>query len=149
MSARRNKPTAETPTDLMPQLKAAAAAFEALSPVDKALHLAEQRRSFVRGQIGRDPGPDVLATEVIALRARVAEANRVHKDCYEAYCAYDARIADLTTSLNTAEGEALLFRRRVREVTLAVNRYFDDATQSTMFPHELFDALAAEMKEGE
>lgn len=49
----------------------------ALSPVEKALHDAERRRSFVRGQLGHDPGPDVLAEEVKRLRALLAEAGRV------------------------------------------------------------------------
>jgi hypothetical protein len=46
----------------------AVARYESLSPVDKALHDSEQRRSWVRGETGRDPG-DVLADEVRRLRA--------------------------------------------------------------------------------
>jgi hypothetical protein len=45
----------------------AVARYESLSPVDKALHDSEQRRSWVRGETGRDPG-DVLADEVRRLR---------------------------------------------------------------------------------
>lgn len=55
--------------ELNEKLSAAVKAYEALSPVDRALHDADQRRSFVRGQSGRDPGPDVLAEEVRRLRA--------------------------------------------------------------------------------
>lgn len=43
-------------------------AFKALSPVDQALHIEDQRRSFIRGQTGRDPGPSPLAEEVRRLR---------------------------------------------------------------------------------
>lgn len=63
--------TAEAP-DIGPLLHAALARYNALSPVDKALHDSDQRRSFVHGQIGRDPGPDVLAEEVRRLRAEIA-----------------------------------------------------------------------------
>ncbi len=46
--------------------------FDALSPVDQALHRDEQRRSWARGMCGRDPGPSVLAEEVRRLRAENA-----------------------------------------------------------------------------
>lgn len=49
-------------------IKAACEAYEKLSPVDKALHDSDQRRSYVEGETGRDPG-DVLADEVRRLRA--------------------------------------------------------------------------------
>lgn len=67
------------PMDFLPEegtlkaaLQRAVAVYDALSPVDKALHDAEQRRSFVRGQTGREPAPDVLADEVRRLRAAYA-----------------------------------------------------------------------------
>jgi hypothetical protein len=53
--------------DLSEQVRRAVARYEALSPVDKALHDSDQRRSWVRGETGRDPG-DVLADEVKRLR---------------------------------------------------------------------------------
>lgn len=46
--------------------------YEALSPVDKAIHDAAQKRSFIRAQTGLDPGPDVLAEEVQRLRVLLA-----------------------------------------------------------------------------
>jgi hypothetical protein len=58
--------------DLGPLITRALAAVEAMSPVDRALHDADQRRSFVRG-MGKDPGPDVLAEEVRRLRALVVQ----------------------------------------------------------------------------
>ncbi len=54
-------------------IKKARASYDAMAPVERALHDADQRRSFVRGQSGRDPGPDVLAEEVRRLRGAVAE----------------------------------------------------------------------------
>lgn len=71
--------------DIGPLMKKAVAAFEAMSPVDKALHLADQRRSFVRGQIGRDPGPSVLAEEVRRLRAENAELRQKCADALEPF----------------------------------------------------------------
>ena len=59
-------------SDLMAKARAAVSAYDALSPVEKAIHDAEQRRSFVRGQTGRDPGPDVLSVEIDRLRAENA-----------------------------------------------------------------------------
>lgn len=67
--------------DFEQRLVDAVQAYAALGPVDKALHDAEQRRSFVRGQIGRDPGPDVLAAEVVRLLALLAEAVVVLERC--------------------------------------------------------------------
>jgi hypothetical protein len=58
---------------LADRLKDAVDAYNSLSPVDRALHDADQRRSFVRGQCGRDPGPDVLADEVRRLRAQMQQ----------------------------------------------------------------------------
>lgn len=46
-------------------------AYEALAPVDKALADSDQRRSYVEGLGGRDPG-DVLADEVRRLRSELA-----------------------------------------------------------------------------
>ncbi|MBS7812300.1 hypothetical protein [Roseococcus pinisoli] len=45
--------------------------FDGLSPVDQALHRAEQRRSMIRGLAGQDPGPGILVEEVKRLRALV------------------------------------------------------------------------------
>ena len=45
------------------------------APVDRALMIADQRRSFVRGETGRDPG-DILADEVRRLRALLAGGER-------------------------------------------------------------------------
>lgn len=64
---------------LTERLKNRVAAYKAMSQLDKALHDAEQRRSFVRGQSGRDPGPDVLAEEVRALRTRLSSAEAALK----------------------------------------------------------------------
>lgn len=49
-------------------------AVKAMSPVDRELMHDEQRRSFVRGETGRDPGPGVLAEEVRRLRAALLKA---------------------------------------------------------------------------
>lgn len=57
--------------DLAELLKRSLASFEALSPVDKAFHRAEQRRSMIRGIAGQDPGPNVLVEEIKRLRALV------------------------------------------------------------------------------
>lgn len=65
--------------DIDELLKAAVAQYAAMSPVDKALHDDEQRRSFVRGQGGTDPGPGVLAEEVRRLRARLTAAEGVDR----------------------------------------------------------------------
>ena len=74
--ARLFPPSSASP-DITAKLAEAVAAFEALPAVDRALHLADQRRSFVRGQCGRDPGPDVLAAEVRRLRALLEEAKAI------------------------------------------------------------------------
>lgn len=52
-------------------LRRAREAFDAMSPVDRAIHEAAQKRSFVRSMTGQDPGPDILAEEVKRLRVRV------------------------------------------------------------------------------
>lgn len=62
-------PDAEKLADAMTRARAA---YDALSPMDKALADADQKRSFIRGQGGRDPGPDVLAEEVRRLRVELA-----------------------------------------------------------------------------
>lgn len=69
---------AETRTGgLEERLLEAVRAYEAMSPIDRALHDADQRRSFVRGQCGRDPGPNVLAEEVRRLRTLLDRAAEV------------------------------------------------------------------------
>ncbi len=60
--------------DLEARIRQSAADYAALSPLDRAIHDAAQRRSFVRGQMGHDPGPDVLVEEIAALRASLAAA---------------------------------------------------------------------------
>lgn len=62
--------TSETMADLVAK---AQARFEALSPVDQALHISDQRRSFLRGMGADTPPPDVLADEVRRLRAANAQ----------------------------------------------------------------------------
>jgi hypothetical protein len=47
----------------------AIADYNALPAVDRALLDDEQRRSHIRGLLGEDPGPSVLAEEVRRLRA--------------------------------------------------------------------------------
>ena len=49
-------------------VKRARKAYEAMDPVSRALADSDQRRSWVRGETGRDPG-DVLADEVRRLLA--------------------------------------------------------------------------------
>lgn len=61
--------------DLVKQVTEARRRYDALSPVNKALADSEQRRAYVKGQAGRDPG-DVLAAEVVRLRADVAKWQR-------------------------------------------------------------------------
>jgi hypothetical protein len=64
--------TQETTDDEFRALAAQGVArFAALSPVDQALELAEQRRSLVRGLSGKEAPRDVLADEVARLRAEV------------------------------------------------------------------------------
>ena len=58
-------------------IREAVSAYKAMSPVEKALHDAAQRRSFVRGQMGSEPPRDVLADEVVRLRALLAECAAV------------------------------------------------------------------------
>lgn len=60
-----------TPNDqaLREKVEAARKWYESLSPVDRALHDDDQRRSWVRGESGTDPGEHVLAAEVRRLRA--------------------------------------------------------------------------------
>lgn len=62
-------PNPERDARLAALVQRARAAYDAMSPVDRAMHDAEQRRSFIRGQCGRDPGPDVLVEEIKRLRA--------------------------------------------------------------------------------
>lgn len=62
--------------DLTERLHAVVEAYKAMPPVEQALHDAAQRRSFVRGQCGADPGPDVLAEEVLRLRALLADQGK-------------------------------------------------------------------------
>jgi hypothetical protein len=54
----------------------ARAAYEAMSPVDKALADSDQRRSWVRGEVGHAPA-DVLADEVRHLRSQLEAARKV------------------------------------------------------------------------
>ena len=49
---------------LQTRLEAAVEYYNAMPLVERALHDDDQRRSFVRGQSGRDLGPSVLADEV-------------------------------------------------------------------------------------
>jgi hypothetical protein len=63
----------KTTSDLSALMARALAAVAAMSPVDRALLDSDQRLSFIRGMIGRDPGPDVLAEEVRRLRALVVQ----------------------------------------------------------------------------
>lgn len=59
-------------SDLYAIVAANKAALAAMSPVDRALHDSDQRRSWVRGMTGREPPRDVLADEVRRLRAEHA-----------------------------------------------------------------------------
>jgi hypothetical protein len=60
--------------DLAAAVKAAMDRYEALEPIDRALAEDDQRRSFVRGQCGRDPGASPLADAVRQLRAALTAA---------------------------------------------------------------------------
>lgn len=53
-------------------IAASKAALDAMSPVARALHDSDQRRSWVRGMTGREPPRDVLADEVRRLREELA-----------------------------------------------------------------------------
>ena len=55
-------------------LEQALAAYAAMSPVERAIHDDAQRRSFLRGQTGRDPGENPLVTEIMQLRTELAAA---------------------------------------------------------------------------
>ena len=55
-------------TNLGALMQRAADYLKSLSPVDRALMDDQQRRSWVIGETGRDPGPNVLASEVLRLR---------------------------------------------------------------------------------
>lgn len=59
-------------SDLDAAIAANKAALAAMSPVDRALHDSEQRRSWVRGMTCREPPRDVLADEVRRLREELA-----------------------------------------------------------------------------
>lgn len=63
------------------------------------MHDAEQRRSFIRGQTGRDPGPDPLVEEINDLKAWQASNA-------DTMAAQAKDIADLTSKLKLAEGPA-------------------------------------------
>lgn len=54
--------------DLSEKIKATVEHYESLSAVDKALADEQQKRSWVIGETGRDPGFSVLALEVLRLR---------------------------------------------------------------------------------
>ena len=60
-------------SDLSEAIQKAAAHHESLSAVDKALADEQQRRSWVIGETGRDPGFSTLALEVLRLRRELAE----------------------------------------------------------------------------
>lgn len=55
-------------SNLSELLKQAVARVDAMSPVELALMEAQQKRSWVIGETGRDPGLGVLAEEVLRLR---------------------------------------------------------------------------------
>lgn len=55
-------------TNLSDLLKRAAEYVKGLSPVEHALMIAQQKRSWVIGETGRDPGLEPLALEVLRLR---------------------------------------------------------------------------------
>lgn len=59
-------------SDLDGLVAANKAALDAMSPVDRALHDSEQRRSWIRGMTGREPPRDVLADEVRRLSEEIA-----------------------------------------------------------------------------
>lgn len=59
-------------SDLDAIVAANKAALAAMSPVDRALHDSDQRRSWVRGMTCREPPRDVLADEVRRLREELA-----------------------------------------------------------------------------
>ena len=59
--------TPDEPFDIDEMLKQSAEAFAAMPPIDQALMLSDQKRSFVRGGCGIDR-PDVMADEVRRLR---------------------------------------------------------------------------------
>ncbi len=62
-----------TSPDLLALIEEGAARWAALSPLDRALLSLAQRRSWVRGETGADPGEDPMVTEIQRLRARVDE----------------------------------------------------------------------------
>lgn len=69
-------------------IEKAQAHYESMSTVDKALMEAQQKRSWVFGETGRDPGLGVLAAEVLRLRGelegkRAGLLNREERDKLE------------------------------------------------------------------
>lgn len=66
----------DTKIDIAELTAMARVKYENMSPVERALHDADQKRSFVRGQAGHDPGPDVLAEEVRRLRVALEQSQR-------------------------------------------------------------------------
>lgn len=85
------------PDELRERVAAAVEAYNAMSPVDKALHDADQKRSFVRGQLGSEPGPStesILAAEVRRLRTALTPAGEVGAEdpVIKALEAYDAAV---------------------------------------------------------
>lgn len=59
-------------TDLSDMIAKAVSHYDSLSSVDKALADEQQRRSWIMGETGRDPGFTVLAQEVLRLRKELA-----------------------------------------------------------------------------
>lgn len=75
-------------SDLAEAIKRATEHYESLSAVDKALADERQKRSWVMGETGRDPGFSVLAMEVLRLRQELAgqregKLNRKERDKLE------------------------------------------------------------------
>lgn len=83
-----------------PEWREAMNRYNALSPADRALTDDEQRRSWIRGETGRDPGPHPLAAEVQSLRTECGGQRIAIDEMTAEITRLPARVAELVEALH-------------------------------------------------
>ena len=141
-------------TDIDALIAEGVARYNAMSPVERALHDVAQKRSFIRGQMGAEPAAlpefvlvDALTAEHAKVEALEADATRwreVVRQCAEADDALNERLTQIggcgdgncrvhvRGGQHTNGGCRCMTNRWTAERTVMAHRVFQGAVQAAL-----------------